>query len=338
MNSQTTAQNLRDQLIGNHRIPSEVLEWISKENLWNIWVPQTYGGLEKSLTEGLRKLKSLAKIDGSLGWTVTQCSGANYFVGNFKEAVAREIFTGPHAPVLGGSGGAFGTATKQGDQYTISGKWRYATGAPYLSHVTFNANIMAHGEEVKNRDGTPQVRSFVVPKEKVTIIEDWNAMGMAATATHSFTIEELPVHRKYRFWYNHSYLPGPIYKLPSSLFAYLTLWANYVGMAEHYWEESMRVLDDQQSADLKAITEESNQALFGFSAEVERLIRNESTITETYMQQVHQQAADSVRRISEAIVDIHPLLGMKASRRSHQLNQIFRDYFTATQHIIFANR
>src|SRR5699024_11269342 len=67
-----------------------------------------------------------------------------------------------------------------------------------------------------------------------------------------------------------SYLPGPIYKVPFSLFAYLTLWANYVGMAEHYWEESMRVLDDQQTADLKAITEESNQALFGLSAEVAR--------------------------------------------------------------------
>src|SRR5699024_4466869 len=141
----------------------------------------------------------------------------------------------------------------------------------------------------------------------------------AATATHSFTIEELPVHRKYRFWYNHSYLPGPIYKVPFSLFAYLTLWANYVGMAEPYWGESTRLLDDQRTAELTAIAEQSHQALCVFSAEVGRLIRKESSLTESYMQQVPRRAAGSVRRVSEAIVDIHPLLRMKASRRSHQL-------------------
>ena len=61
---------------------AETLKAIATAKLWNIWVPKTHGGLELGLTEGLRTLQQLASIDGSLGWTVTLCSGANYFIGN----------------------------------------------------------------------------------------------------------------------------------------------------------------------------------------------------------------------------------------------------------------
>ncbi|MDN6310547.1 MAG: hypothetical protein L0J60_07740 [Psychroflexus sp.] len=39
--------------------------------------------------------------------------------------------------------------------------------------------------------------------------------------------------------------------------------------------------------------------------------------------------------MTAAITSIYPYLGVKASRTDQQLNQIFRDYFTATQHHIF---
>src|SRR5690606_19406710 len=137
MEKMETMQKLRELCADKEEFPQEVLEWIARENLWNLWVPKDYGGLERSLTQGLKELRSLAQVDGSLGWTVTLCSGANFFVGNLQREVAREIFSGREGPVcFGGSGGVHGTAEKQGDGYVISGRWRYATGAPYLSHFT----------------------------------------------------------------------------------------------------------------------------------------------------------------------------------------------------------
>ena len=78
----------------------EVLQWIEEENLWNIWVPKAFGGLECSLSDGLKTLQALARLDGSLGWTVTLCSGANFFIGNLRPEVAREVFA--HSAILGG--------------------------------------------------------------------------------------------------------------------------------------------------------------------------------------------------------------------------------------------
>src|SRR5690606_17956853 len=104
------------------------------------------------------------------------------------------IFLNPKQPVcFGGSGGLFGVAEKKGNSYNLKGTWRYGTGAPYLTHFTLNAKITENGKELLNIDGTPKFRSFVVPAEKVRIIDDWHTMGLKATATCSFEVDNVTV-------------------------------------------------------------------------------------------------------------------------------------------------
>ncbi|AXP81755.1 Flavin-dependent monooxygenase-2C oxygenase subunit HsaA [Mariniflexile rhizosphaerae] len=318
---------------------SEVLAWITKNNLWNIWVPKAYNGLELSLTEGLQKLQGLAKTDGSLGWTVTLCSGANYFIGNLQPETRSEIFLSPKKSVcFGGSGGVFGTAEQQGDTYSISGEWHYATGAPYLTHFTLNAKIIADGDVVLNDDGTPLVYSFVIPKEAVSIIENRGAMGLKATATHSFQVNSAVVSSKYAFVYNTFYLPQPIFKIPFSVFADLTLWVNYLGMAEHYLEEAATILEHETLEPFYSVLLKTNQQLYKFAEHIELLTTSDTVITEAYIETIHATASASVKEISKAILNIYPLLGVKACSDQHVLNRIFRDYFTATQHHNFSGR
>ena len=310
----------------------EVLKWIAKENLWNIWVPKQFGGLEYSFTEGLEKLQSLARTDGSLGWTVTLCSGANYFIGNLQPETANEIFAQP--AILGGSGGMFGTAEKVGKQYKLNGTWRYATGAPYLTHFTLNAKIVEKGEEQTNEDGTPKFLSFVIPASDVSIIEDWNTMGLKASATHSFEVKDVLIDERFSFVYNNFYLEQPIFKIHFSVFADLTLWVNYIGMAEHFMEEAP-ALDMVQWRDLKDTIEEANSRAYKFAEQIEVVTVQEGAISESLIAEVHQMASESVQELSKAMIALFPHLGVNASREDHVLNQIFRDYFTATQHHIF---
>lgn len=336
MKEKRSIQQLREECFNVTCFPIEVLNWIEKENLWNLWVPRAYGGLEKSFTKGLQTLKSLAKIDGSLGWTITLCSGANFFIGNLKEETAQEIFLKSGSPVcFGGSGGAFGTAEKLGDHYKISGKWRYATGAPYLSHFTLNARIIEKGKEVKYEDGTLKVLSFVLPKEEIEIIEDWNTMGLVATATHSFRVEDVVVGEQYSFLYNRFYHAQPIYKIQFSIFAYLTLWINYVGMAEHFLEEAQTVLPEEKLERLTIIISEVNASIFNYAEAIEKIVSEEGNFTEEYIQEIHKKGKESLIQISGCLIEIYPSLGVKASRKNHPINQIFRDYFTATQHHVF---
>ncbi|MBP0905088.1 acyl-CoA dehydrogenase [Mariniflexile gromovii] len=339
MNQETNTTPFSPKPLEASEFSSETLKWIANKNLWSLWVPKAYNGLELSLTEGLKELQALAKTDGSLGWTVTLCSGATYFIGNLQPEVANHIFLNPKNTVcFGGSGGVFGTAEKQGDDYIISGEWHYATGAPYLSHFTLNAKITDNGKPVLNTDGTPLVYSFVIPKEAVTIIKDWETMGLKATATHSFKVEQVKVPSEYAFVYNTFYLPQPIFKIPFSVFADLTLWVNYLGMAEHFFDEASLVLKQQPLKPFILMLYKTNKELYKFAEAIEDFTNNESKITEAYIETIHANATASVKAISEAILKVYPLLGVKACSEKHPLNRIFRDYFTATQHHIFSGR
>ncbi len=336
MKNKINIPQLRNLCFKAKILPDEILDWIQRENLWNLWVPKDYGGLEFSLSKGLQTLKTLAKIDGSLGWTVTLCSGANYFIGNLQEEVAQEIFMKPAKPVcFGGSGATLGNAEKVGDIYVISGKWRYATGAPYLTHFTLNARITEHGKELKAQDGSPRIRSFIVPKKKVKVIDDWGSMGLKGTATHSFEAKNTKVNEKYSFVYDQFYLPQAIFKIPFSVFADLTLWVNYAGMSEHFLEEAKTMQPAKRLKELKAAIMLSDQKISRFSKEIEQNIGMGLDLKPKDLREIHQSACDSVRALSNEIIKIYPLLGIWASREDQPLNQIFRDYFTATQHHIF---
>lgn len=311
----------------------EVLNWIAKENLWNLWVPKAFGGLEFTLAEGLKTLQELARLDGSLGWTVTLCSGANFFIGNLKPDSAKAVFTKP--AILGGSGGMFGTAEREGSSFRLNGTWRYATGAPYLTHFTLNAKIVENGKELKNEDGTPKFLSFVIPASAVTIIEDWNTMGLKASATHSFEVKDVVVDEQFSFVYNQFHLPQSVFKIHFSVFADLTLWVNYLGMAEHFCEEAALIVEPDQLIALVAIIRSANQEVIEIVRTVDELTETSGTFSHAFISEVHGVASASVKSISSALVGLYPFLGIKGSREDHVLNQIFRDYFTATQHHIF---
>src|SRR6267154_1382961 len=68
------------------------LSVIYAQKWFNLFVPIAYKGLELSLPEGLKIEEGLAWSDGSTGWTVTLCSGANWFIGFLKPELVKEIF------------------------------------------------------------------------------------------------------------------------------------------------------------------------------------------------------------------------------------------------------
>src|SRR3954463_16517682 len=89
----------------NGTLTAKQLDIIYKEKWFKLFVPKEYGGLELSLPEGLRIEEALATIDGSLGWTVTLCSGATMFIGYLDQDIAKVIYADDKV-CFGGSGRA----------------------------------------------------------------------------------------------------------------------------------------------------------------------------------------------------------------------------------------
>ncbi|ULT45226.1 hypothetical protein KRR40_19215 [Niabella defluvii] len=84
------------------------------------------------------------------------------FAGYIHSNKAASIFSSPKV-CFGGSGAVGGVAAKVKDGY-VNGFWRYATGAPHLTHFTANCTIEEDGRPLLNEDNRPVVRSFSLIK------------------------------------------------------------------------------------------------------------------------------------------------------------------------------
>lgn len=324
-------QSIRENLLNVTYFNSEIIELIATNNWLNIWVPKQYNGLGLTISEGLKILQTVSKIDGSLGWFVTLCSGANYFSRNLSPSVAFEIFSNQKA-CFGGSGMIGGTAEKVKDHYIINGLWHYATGAPYLTHFTLNAQILENGQPLVDENNQPKILSFILDKAQVKLIPSWKSMGMVATSSHSFEVANQTVHKDYSFIYNTFFSDDLVEKIPFHVFADLTLLVNYIGIAEHFLEKSLEIITFSVQQQLDVFLKRTTLELLNYAQQVEELLINNLTIEDILSEEIHQFGTNTVSTLTTYIIQIYPQLGIKASRSNEEINQIFRDFFTATQH------
>lgn len=330
-----TPKEIRMKMHGTSEVPQLIIDQIHEERLLQIWVPKVYGGLGLRLNQGLQLLFDWSKIDGSFGWMLTLCSGANFFSRNLKPNIAKELFSNPKT-CFGGSGMIGGIAEKQADgTFLINGLWHFATGAPHLSHFTLNARLTENGNPLLDESGNELVRSFVISKNQAGILPNWKSMGMKATGTYSFKVENIKVTEDYSFIYDEFFTGDAMDKIPFRVFADLTLLVNYLGMAAHFSEEAIKI---RSYLDLKFFDEKINKAMvkvIEFADEVEGLLNESKAITPEKQSEIHDYSSDLVDNLSHQILQIYIQLGIKASHIDSEVYQVFCDYFTATQHSNF---
>ncbi|MBK1441466.1 acyl-CoA dehydrogenase [Parapedobacter sp. ISTM3] len=320
----------------NGCLTSEQLAIIYDQRWFKLFVPKQYGGLELTVPEGVRLEEELACIDGSLGWTVTLCAGANLFVGYIDPSVAASIFS-ECTVCFGGSGQASGRAVVENGGYRITGVWRYATGAPHLTHFTVNCVLEQRGVPLMDDAGNPLVRSFFLAKDNVRIIEDWKAFGLKATASHSFEIADSRIDESQAFTIapERATFPHPTYRYPFLQFAEVTLAANTLGMARHFVAcvaaidkaDAVQAADMAQNQLVKA-RELFLQVVDASWDELQRL----GTIAPSQLQAVSDSSRALVHRCRQQVMALYPLAGMVAADAGTEINRIWRDIFTASQH------
>lgn len=160
-------------------------------------------------------------------------------------------------------------------------------------------------------------------------------MGMKATGTYSFKVENSIVSEEYSFIYDEFFTDDVLDKIPFRIFADLTLLVNYLGMAAHFSEEAVKIRPHLNLNPFNQKIEEEKEELFRFADEVENLMTDFKVISSEKQFEIHIFATDSVEKLSHQILEIYFQLGLKATHTDSEINQIFCDYFTATQHSNF---
>lgn len=312
--------------------------------------PAAAGGAELALPAAVRLEEAIAGADGSAGWLVTLCAGAAWFAGFLEPDFAREIIGTPGLCV-GGSGAPAGYAEQEGDRYRLSGRWDIATGAPLATHFTLNAMLQKHGQPMLDAHGAPRMHAFIVDAARVQVHPTWHSIGLRATASHSFTIDGVWVSARHAFTIapEHATAPGPLYRFPFLTLAFVTLAANVAGMAHHFLSLAAPLIARRRhplSARLLGAVPQAVEAVRQAQHEVAAARTHFYRLLDAMWEKVCANAAlgpgeaDDLHAASLALVDagrnavdrLYPYCGLYAADARSDINRVWRDLHTATQH------
>ena len=332
-------------------LPPEWLELIYKEKWFKLFVPAHLGGLGFSLPEALRIEEKLAYADGSLGWTVTLCAGAAWFVGFIEDSLRNTIFTDPKL-CLAGSGFVGGKADRVGDQYFIKGHWTYASGALHASHFTANCALFENGNPIHDAKGNPVVKAFILDKTEVKILDGWNYMGMIATGSHAFEVGQLqvPLNRCFDIDPAKAQLPDLVYQYPFLQFAEATLAVNILGISRHlqeliaaaFWKrDAYRKYSKRQRKYFQQIVakqrggiESARSAFYDSIENSWAELETKRAINPATLKKISQFSRKLTQVCRETNAKLYPFAGLEAAQTHTELNRVWRDFSTVSQHAL----
>ena len=315
------------------------LDIIYEQKWFKLFVPAAYGGLELSLIEGLYIEEGLAWADGSTGWTVTLCSGANWFIGFLHPVTAKNLFNNEKV-CLAGSGKPSGTAKISGNGYEISGYWNYATGAQHATAFTANCIIEEDGLIVRNDDGSPRVRSFLFLKEEVIVYENWSMTGMIATASYSFEVKKLRVGKDRCFEINSkALLPHPVYQYPFLQFAEATLAVNSSGMGMCFLDLCEKLfageMNHKKYPSVESAKKQLQEARQSFYEAVQlswdKYVLHREAANEL-LSRVSKTSRSLAATARQLVDELYPYCGLAAANPNTEINRVWRNLHTASQH------
>lgn len=316
---------------------------VYEQNWFQLFVPKALNGLDLPLTKALQREEALAWVDGSLGWTVTLCAGAGWFVGFINPEIIPEFFNRKNV-CLAGSGKPTGIAKKINDDYHITGQWDYATGSNAASAFTANCLIEENGVLLKNIDGTPLYKSFIFLPEEVTVKENWKRIGMIATASNRFEVNDLLVNKNRAFIIEKefAFLKDPIYQYPFLQFAEVTLAVNSSGMAMRFLDLCKDIFLQREAVHLQLKLEDALQRINLVRQEFYNVVdeswntcikeNNISDILLNNISNISKQLALTALHFVDAL---YPSCGIQAANPDTEINRVWRNLHTASQHSLF---
>lgn len=319
---------------------------IHQQGWLKMLAPRIAGGTEMPLPQAVRLEEEIAGADGSVGWVVTLCAGAGWFAGFLPPDTAREIIATPNL-CLAGSGAPTGFADKEGEGYRIMGRWDIASGAPMATHFTLNAVLRENGQPLAGPEGTPQIRAFVVPAAQVVVEPTWRSFGMKGSASHSYRIEGAWVPASHGFTIDpaHATAPGTLYRFPFMLLAWVTLAANLSGLARHFLQLAHEIVAArrQQPASAQDALAQAALALEGARERMYAVLEQawaqadgeEKRVDHMLDAQLREASLALVVAARKAVGEIYPYCGLRAAQENSDINRVWRDFHTASQHALF---
>jgi alkylation response protein AidB-like acyl-CoA dehydrogenase len=239
-------------------LTAPVVEALRASRLPWIAVPAELGGAEVDLPTTIDVIEEVTRADGSTGWTLMAAIfGTGPGAAWCGQEAVETMFADPDdPPLVAGMPAPLGTAARIDGGYRFSGRFGFGSG---IAHSNWIMGGAAMPEVPTGEYGMVQSLVCLVPRSRVELLGNWEAVGMIATGSYDYAIPEQLVPEPFTYTRLRpvAHRGGPRYhQLGLPDFAATGHLAVALGLAKRGLEELVAVVDRRARPGVPVATEQ----------------------------------------------------------------------------------
>jgi 3-hydroxy-9,10-secoandrosta-1,3,5(10)-triene-9,17-dione monooxygenase len=205
------------------RLPDETWADFQRAGLLRALQPASWGGFELHPIAFYRAVMEASAACPSTGWVLGVLGVHSWQIAAFPERAQRDIWEADSTVQASSSYAPTGRIERVEGGFSVSGRWSFSSGCDFCQWVIL-------GGSTRNPDGTPDPRSYLLPRSDYEIDDNWRVMGLSGSGSKDIVVRGafVPEHRTHKFIdaYNRNnpgqaVNRGSLYRLAwASIFAY----------------------------------------------------------------------------------------------------------------------
>jgi indole-3-acetate monooxygenase len=187
-----------DEIEAERKLPPALVTALHDARLFRLLLPRPFKGEETDPLTFVSVIEAVAKVDASTAWVLCQNNVSSMVAAFLAPEVAEDIFGRDTRAVIAWGPGAGAKAVEVEGGYRATGSFSFASGGRHATWLGALSQIVGKdGTPRRAADGTPEMRTLLLPAEKAPLKDIWDVIGLRGTGSDAYSISDLFVPRAY---------------------------------------------------------------------------------------------------------------------------------------------
>ena len=225
-------------------VPEASIKELEETGFFKLLQPKRFDGHEADPVTFYTAVRDIASACGSTGWVSSVVGVHPWQVALFADEAQQAVWGEDTNVRLSSSYAPTGKATVTEGGYILNGKWSFSSGCDHCSWVLLGGLVFTEEGQIVD------FKTFMVPRDKYTIIDVWNMVGLAGTGSNDILVEDVFIPDAFTLSMGETgQCKGPgqeqntsdLYKLPFHSIFTGTITTPIIGMAMGAYDEHVEM-------------------------------------------------------------------------------------------------
>ncbi len=347
-----TVMAAADETEKNRNLSPEIVSQMKDAGIFSLCIPQRFGGIEAHPATTLEVIQNLAYGDASAAWVAMVCGATAIMAGYLEPGIAEEIY-GQKGVITCGVSAPTGKARRVEGGIEVSGRWQWGSGTTHADWILGGSLLVdEQGKPMLDENGQPCHLLTFFSKDQVTLLDNWDVIGLAGSGSNDFVVEDafVPEGRWMHFGVDQPRMSG-LYQFPLLGILGLGVGSVSLGLARHAIDELIEIAGGKIPASSRR-TLAHRAYVQSAVAEAEVAYRSAKLFVKDSVERAYDKAikgekllmadraelrlaiTNASRQSTHAVNLMYNAAGGTPVYNKSPLSRIYRDAHVATQHIM----